>query len=62
MKKMKRRGFAKVEFLACKEQIYALRDAGYTIAMIYDELKAKNKITMSYQQLCMYIRGKKSAL
>lgn len=58
MKKTKRRGFARVEFLACKAEIMALREAGYSIVMIYDELKEKKKITMSYQQLCMYVTGK----
>lgn len=58
MKKVKRRGFARVEFLACKAEIMALREAGYSIIMIYDKLVEKKKITMSYQQLCLYITGK----
>lgn len=58
MKKMKRRGFAKVEFLATRDEAFALREAGHTLAMIYEKLSKCGKVTMSYKQFCTYMRDK----
>lgn len=59
MKNVKRNGFAKVEFIACKDEILVLREAGYSLAMIHEKLSKSGKISMSYKHFCSYFQEKK---
>lgn len=52
----KYRGMGRVEFLACREDIRALKDRGYSLCMIYDELREKGKISISRPQFNRYHR------
>lgn len=62
MVRNKHKGFAKVEFLACKDEILSLQEAGYNLAMIYENLLKNKKITMSYRQFNRYMASKKPEL
>lgn len=44
-------GQAKVQYYACREKVYQLQDAGYSIQAIYDLLVKDGIITMSYKAL-----------
>lgn len=44
-------GQAKVQYYACREKVYQLREAGYSIQAIYDLLTKDGIITMSYKAL-----------
>ena len=43
---------ARIEFLACREEIEELLAKGYDKRKIYTELTEKGRITMSYDALC----------
>lgn len=51
------KGQGRVEFLAHKPEIQALKAKGYTAKRTYGELKAKGKITLSYLQFWKYWKG-----
>lgn len=56
-----KKGFARIEFFAVRQEIEKLLSAGYSIKLAYDELKGKGKITMSYQAFYRNMKpGKKS--
>lgn len=44
-------GQAKVQYYACREKVYQLREAGYSVQAIYDLLVKDGIITMSYKAL-----------
>ena len=44
-------GQAKIQYYACREKVYQLQDAGYSIQAIYDLLTADGVISMSYKAL-----------
>ena len=44
-------GQAKIQYYACREKVYQLQDAGYSIQAIYDLLTADGFISMSYKAL-----------
>jgi len=44
-------GQAKVQYYACREKVYQLREAGYSIQAIYDLLTKDGIISMSYKAL-----------
>ncbi|TIH11641.1 hypothetical protein D0S45_19790 [Marinifilum sp. JC120] len=60
----KKKGFAKIEFMANLEEIANLSGKGHNKKAIYDLLLGAGKITMSYQNFCAYdlngIRKKRS--
>ncbi len=60
----KKKGFAKIEFMANLEEIVDLSGKGHNKKAIYDLLLEAGKITMSYQNFCAYdlngIRKKRS--
>lgn len=58
MKIVKRhRGRFRVEFLACLPEIKDFVNKGYTKSMIYDDLQANKRITVSYSQFCRYMEA-----
>lgn len=60
MKKGKHAGFAKVEFIACKDEILALREAGYSLAMIHEKLSENGKISMGCKQFYRLVASLKA--
>jgi hypothetical protein len=56
MPEKQHRSLAKIEFLACRPEIEKLLDEGSNMALVYDMLAEKKKITMGYQWFCKYIR------
>nr|WP_320013090.1 TraK family protein [uncultured Desulfobulbus sp.] len=44
-----KKGFARIEFFAVRQEVEKLLAAGYSIKLAYEDLKQKGKITMSYQ-------------
>lgn len=59
----KKKGFAKIEFLAVQPEAIALLEAGHTFRSAFEELKGSGKITMSYQRFVWLSRnGVKSRL
>lgn len=56
----RRRGFARVEFLACKPEVQAMLEQGHSYRSIYDRFAAMGRITMSYKNFCAYVSGRRS--
>lgn len=52
----KKRGFARIEFLAVQPDAKKLLEAGHTFQSAYDELFGSGKITMSYPMFAKYAR------
>ncbi len=44
-----KKGVARIEFFAVRQEVEKLLAAGYSIKLAYEDLKEKGKITMSYQ-------------
>ena len=53
----KRHGQARIEFRACKKEVEEKAAAGYSNIMIYEELAAAGKLSISYSAFCDYVRG-----
>jgi hypothetical protein len=53
----KRHGQARIEYRANRKEIEERVAAGYSNIMIYEELAAIGKLTVSYSAFCDYIRG-----
>lgn len=61
--KKKKKGFAKIEFLAVQPEAISLLQAGHTFRSAYEVLKSAGKITMSYPRFVWFSRnGVKSRL
>lgn len=58
-RKMARRGFARVEFIANIETIKEMASKGYTLKAIYEKLVEDGKIYYSYSSFC-YNASKKN--
>jgi len=55
-----KKGFARIEFFAVRQEVEKLLAAGYSIKLAYDYLKDNGKITMSYQAFYRNLKpGKK---
>jgi hypothetical protein len=46
------RNVGRIEFLACKDEIYSMLQTGYDNKKIFESLQGRNMITMSYSTLC----------
>ena len=53
----KRHGQARIEFRACRKEVEEKLAAGYSSIMIYEELAAAGRLTVSYSAFCDYVRG-----
>jgi len=53
----KRHGQARIEFRACKKEVEEKMAAGFSNIMIYEELAAAGRLTVSYSAFCDYVRG-----
>ena len=58
----KRHGQARIEFRACKKEVEEKVAAGYSNIMIYEELAAAGKLTISYSAFCDYVRGERQRI
>ena len=56
-----KKGFAKIEFFAVRQDVEKLLAAGYSIKLAYDNLKDNNKITMSYQAFYRNLKPEKKS-
>lgn len=50
-------GSARVEYLACREEVEAMQGLGHNISTIYEHLNAQGRVTCSYSAFCDYVRG-----
>lgn len=50
-------GSARVEYLACREDVETMRAKGHNVSTIYEHLKAQGRVTCSYSAFCDYVRG-----
>lgn len=46
------RNMGRIEFLACKDEIYSMLQTGYDNKKIFKSLRERNMITMAYSTLC----------
>ena len=56
-----KKGAARIEFFAVRNEIEKLLSAGYSIKLAYDHLKEVGKITMSYQAFYRNLKPKVSS-
>ena len=52
-----RYGQARVEYRAVRQEVAEKLAAGYSNIVIFEELTASGKLTVSYSAFCDYIRG-----
>ena len=52
-----RHGSARVEYLACKEEVEALLAQGYSVIMAYEKMREQSRVTCGYSAFCDYVRG-----
>ena len=57
IRQRRRSGQARIEFRAVREVVKAKLAAGYSQIMIYEELTATGRLTVSYSAFCDYVRG-----
>ena len=48
---------ARAEYYACREDVEAMLQQGYSIRMAYERMEEENRITCSYSAFCDYVRG-----
>ncbi|WP_169725285.1 TraK family protein [Fundidesulfovibrio putealis] len=46
------RNMGRIEFIACKDQIYSMLQTGHDIKKIFESLRERKMITMAYSTLC----------
>ena len=54
---LNRSGQARVEYRAVQQEVSEKLAAGYSKIVIFEELTASGKLTVSYSAFCDYIRG-----
>ena len=52
----KRRGFARREFIACRDRLHKLLEEGHTVASAHDELIAQGVVSMKYRTFAQYVK------
>ena len=52
-----RPGTARVEYIAHREEAEAMFAKGYSVQMVYENLRERYSITCSYSAFCDYVRG-----
>ena len=53
----KRHGRARVKYRAVQKEVTEKLASGYSNIMIYEELAASGRLTVSYSAFCDYVRG-----
>ena len=48
---------ARVEYLACREDVEAMLAKGYSIRLTYESMKEQGRVTCGYSAFCDYVRG-----
>ncbi|MGD9950074.1 MAG: TraK family protein [Desulfobulbus sp.] len=56
-----RKGAARIEFFAVRQDVEKLLAAGYSIKLAYDHLKNAGQITMSYQAFYRNLKPRKKS-
>lgn len=52
-----RPGIARVEYLACCEDVEALLAKGYSVRLAYEAMQEQGRMTCGYSAFCDYVRG-----
>lgn len=52
-----RPGTARVEYLACREDVETLLGKGYSIRLAYEAMQEQGRVTCGYSAFCDYVRG-----
>lgn len=52
-----RPGIARVEYLACRENVEALLAKGYSVRLAYEAMQEQGRVTCGYSAFCDYVRG-----
>lgn len=52
-----RPGIARVEYLACREDVEALLAKGYSVRLAYEAMQEQGRVTCGYSAFCDYVRG-----
>ena len=50
-------GAARVEYIACREDVEAMLAKGYSARMAFEAMKVQGRMTCSYSAFCDYVRG-----
>ena len=48
---------ARAEYFACREDVEAMLQQGYSIRMAYERMKEENRVICGYSAFCDYVRG-----
>ena len=57
IRRLCRSGQARIEYRAVQQEVNEKLAAGYSKIMIFEELAASGKLTVSYSAFCDYVRG-----
>ena len=52
-----RPGSARVEYFACRADVEAMLQQGYSVRMVYERMKEEGQVTCSYSAFWDYVRG-----
>ena len=52
-----RPGSARVEYFACRAEVEAMLQQGYSVQMSSECMKEQGRVTCSYSAFCDYVRG-----
>lgn len=52
-----RPGVARMEYLACREDVEALLAKGYSVRLAYEAMQEQGRVTCGYSAFCDYVRG-----
>lgn len=51
---------AKIQFMACKSEIFRMLSQGYSKRLIHEQLTKEGTLSMAYITLCQFIRREKA--
>lgn len=52
-----RPGSARVEYLACREEVEAMLAKGYSVRLVHECMIEQGRVTCGYSAFCDYVRG-----
>ncbi len=52
-----RPGVARMEYLACREDVETLLAKGYSVRLAYEAMREQGRVTCGYSAFCDYVRG-----
>ena len=48
---------ARVEYLACREEVETMLAKGYSVRLAYEAMRGQGRVTCGYSAFCDYVRG-----